>query len=140
MTTMMITPREDGWTLPVAGSRITRLCLDNQSVRLLCENMIEISIEESFTLYPASRRAQVLDPAGDAMDLAPALQIMRQVIREGTAFSDGRLEIEFADDSRISVPGGTDFEAWTISGPGGPDGLKVVSIPGGDLAIWTGHR
>ena len=140
MTGMELTPQSDSWLLPLAGQQITRCCVDNEAVRVLCRNMIEISIGEPFTLVTTDGHRRTLDPGGDAMDLAPVLQIMRQVIREGTAFTDGRLELDFSDGSCIKVPPGRDFEAWTLAGPGGPDGLKVVSIPGGDLAIWSDQR
>jgi hypothetical protein len=140
MTGMELTPQGDSWLLPVAGQQVTRCCVDNEAVRMLCLNMIEISIGEPFTLVTPDGRRRTLDPSGDAIDLAPILQIVRQVIREGTAFNDGRLELDFSDGSYIKVPAGEDFEAWTLAGPGGADGLKVVSIPGGDLAIWSDHR
>jgi hypothetical protein len=140
MTSMELIPRDGGWVLPVAGQRVTRVCIDNEAVRLLCHNMLEISIAEPFVLLTPDSRRYVLDPAGAAMSLAPFLGVMRQVVRAGTAFKDGRLELGFGDGSRINVPPGSHFEAWTLAGPGGPDGLKVVSVPGGDLAIWADRR
>jgi Family of unknown function (DUF6188) len=86
------------------------------------------------------QQSHLLDPGGDALSLAPALRIMRQVLQEGTAFHDGRLELTFHGASRISVPVGNEFEAWGLTGPGGIDGLKIVSLPGGELAIWTDLR
>jgi len=140
MTAIDLTPCSDGWELPVTGQSITRLCIDNQELRLLCENSIEIKIGEPFTLLTSDQQSHLLDPGGDAMSLAPALRIMRQVLQEGTAFHDGRLELTFRDASRISVPVGNEFEAWGLTGPGGIDGLKIVSLPGGELAIWTDRR
>jgi Family of unknown function (DUF6188) len=137
VTGLTLTARGDDWTLPVAGQLITRLCIDNEAVRLLCRNGIEISIAEPFTLDGPGQERHLLEPGGAAPRLAPALGIMRQVLGEGTAFADGRLELQFRDGSRLSVPGGTDYEAWDLTGPGG---LTVVSIPGGDLAIWSDRR
>lgn len=134
--------QEKGWLLPVEGQQVTRCCIDSQGVLILCENLIEIAISEPFTLMTSSGRRYVLDPAPstDSGSLAPILQVMRQVIRAGTAFNDGRLELSFRDGSWIGVPSGKDFEAWTLAGPGGVDGLKIVSIPGGELAIWSDRR
>jgi hypothetical protein len=140
MTGMELTPQGDSWLLPVAGQQITRFCVDNEAVRVLCLNMIEISIGEPFTLITPDGRQRTLDPGGPAMDLAPVLQIVRQEIREGIAFKDGRLQLGFSDGSCIKVPPGADFEAWTLAGPGGADALKIVSTPGGDLTIWSDHR
>jgi hypothetical protein len=117
MTIMNPSPRGDGWDLPVTGQRITRLCVDNQELRLLCENLIEINISEPFMLHDPDQQSHLLDPGAHAMKLAPALRIMRQVLQEGTAFYDGQLELKFRDASRINVPAGTEFEAWNLTGP-----------------------
>jgi len=37
------------------------------------------------------------------------------------------------ESGRLEIPFDPDFEAWTIAGP---DGLKVVSVAGGGLAVW----
>jgi Family of unknown function (DUF6188) len=135
-------PRDEGWLLPVEGQRVTRCCIDSQGVLVLCENLIEIAISEPFTLVTSSGSRYVLDPAPSTgpASLAPILQVMWQIIGTGTAFNDGRLELGFRNGSWIGVPAGKDFEAWTLAGPGGIDGLKIVSIPGGELAIWSDRR
>src|SRR4030088_3437043 len=79
MTGMELTPQGDSWRLPVAGQQITRFCVDNEEVRVLCRNMIEISIGEPFTLVTNDGHRYTLDPGDDAMDLAPVLRIARQV-------------------------------------------------------------
>jgi hypothetical protein len=140
VTALELTRRGDGWILPVAGQLVTRVCLDNEAIRVLCRNMIEISIGEPFILTGRDGVRHLLDPAADGPGLAPVLRIMRQVISAGTAFDDGRLEISFDGGDSIRVPYGPDFEAWTIAGPGGPAGLKMVSVPGGELAIWDDSR
>ncbi len=33
----------------------------------------------------------------------------------------------------VKVPVGQDYEPWELVGPGG---VRVVSLPGGDLAVW----
>lgn len=140
MSRLELTPRGDGWELPLAGQQVTRVWLDNESVGLLFRNAAQISIAEPFAVTSPEGRPAVLDPAGPPVALAPALAVLRQVLREGIAFRDGRLELVFADETRFSVPPGPDFEAWTLAGPGGVDGLKIVSMPGGELAIWDDRR
>jgi Family of unknown function (DUF6188) len=140
VTALELTRRGDGWMLPVAGQLVTRVCLDNEEIGVLCLNQIEISISEPFVLTGRDGVRHLLDPAAGGPGLAPVLRIMRQVISAGTAFDDGRLEISFDGGDSIRVPCGPDFEAWTIAGPGGPDGLKIVSLPGGELAIWDDSR
>jgi hypothetical protein len=139
---LKLVSRGDGWLLPVRGQQVTRCCVDWAEVRILCGNLVEIAIGEPFTLVTSDGRKYALDPAPsvDPVSLTPILRIMRQVIQAGTAFNDGRLELSFRDGSRLDVPFGKEFEAWTLAGPGGVEGLKVVSMPGGELALWSDRR
>jgi hypothetical protein len=76
----------------------------------------------------------------DAMELSPILGIMRNIVSGGIAFESGALELIFEDGKRIEVPQGSRFEAWALAGPGGLNGLKIVSTPDGGLAIWDDRR
>jgi len=49
------------------------------------------------------------------------------------AYKDGRLKLELSGGNRLHIFAGQEFEPWTLVGP---DGLRVVSVPGGELAIW----
>lgn len=142
MTRMELIPAGDDWLLPVAGQQVTQCTVDYAGVAVLCGNGISFYIEQPFTLVAPDGQSYLLDPdpRGDAADLAPVLRIMRKVVRDGTAFHDGRLALAFEDGSRIEVPSSQKYEAWNISGPGSIGHLRVVSIPGGDLAIWRDTR
>ncbi len=48
--------------------------------------------------------------------------------------TDGVLEIAFANKARIRALPEDNYEGWELDGP---KGLKIISCPGGDLAIWT---
>jgi hypothetical protein len=37
----------------------------------------------------------------------------------------------------LRAPIGEDYESWNIVGPAG---LRIVSLPGGELAIWSPDR
>ena len=50
-----------------------------------------------------------------------------------SADSEGALRIDLCDGSRVLALADPRFEAWTVAGPGG---FKVVSGPGGELAVW----
>jgi hypothetical protein len=94
---------------------------------------VTLRIEQPFVYRTAEGVEHLSVPEGDPVRLAPALAVCRQVARQGFAFKDGHLELGFADGSRVSVPTAEDLEPWELVGP---DGLRVVSVPGGDLAIW----
>lgn len=131
---------EDGWTLPVAGHQVTSCCIDYAAVGLLVDNGVYITIEGVFKILDMGGGAELLDPEGDALNLAPVLKFRRIYVTGGTAFKDGSLELKFEDESRIVVKSDSRYEAWNIGGPGGIDGLKIVSTPGGELSIWFDRR
>jgi Family of unknown function (DUF6188) len=90
-------------------------------------------IEQPFVYTSARGVEHLIIPEGNPVQVAPVFAIARLSVREGLAYTDGRLELTFSDGSTIGVPGTQDCEPWELSGP---DGLKVVSVPGGELSIW----
>jgi Family of unknown function (DUF6188) len=131
-----ITESPEAWSISVTGQQITRVCADYSSVGLLVSNGIYIDIEVPFTYLSPNGDANVLDPDGVAVDLSPILRLRRLGATECVAFKDGRLDLRFEDGSQVHVPIHPEFEAWGISGTGDAAGLRVVSMPGGELAIW----
>ena len=124
---------DEGWLLPVVGQQVTRCCLDYAEVGLLLANGININISQAFFYVRSDGTEFRLNPEGEGMHLAPILRVRRTNVKSGTAFKDGRLHVLFEDNSYVEVPPSQEFEAWNIAGP---DGLLIVSTPGGDLAIW----
>ena len=47
---------------------------------------------------------------------------------------DGQLHLAFADGAHIEVAPDEGYEAWNVTGPGG---ARIVSLPGGELAVWS---
>jgi hypothetical protein len=84
-----------------------------------------------------------LDIHGDSFSLSPqdesddAFQLLRQLvghtIEEATTDEAGALHVVFEGGARLTVEPDSAYEAWSVSGP---DGALVVSMPGGELAIW----
>ena len=135
-----ITESAEGWSVPVAGRQITRVCADYASVGLLVSNGIYVDIEVPFIYIGPNGTESTLDPDGNAVDLAPILQVRRLGTTECMAFKDGRLGLKFDDGSELRVSKGLEFEAWGISGVGEAAGLRIISMPGGELAIWLDGR
>lgn len=125
---------EGYWLLDVSGQLILQLVLDFQ-VTLVLEHFA-ITIEERFVLEHLDGTSHVVEPGGDFDQLAPVLPLSRsKVIAEGRAFDDGRLEVVMQDGWRLSVVPEPEsaYESWNITGP---DGLLIVSMPGGELSLW----
>ncbi|MCL2468497.1 MAG: DUF6188 family protein [Micrococcales bacterium] len=121
----------DRWILPVEGQPVTQLRVD-YAITLLLENGIAVRIENPFVLATGDERYQ-LDPSDEPIYLAPVLPLARARIVSGTAFDNGKLRLVFADGSEITVSSSEDYEPWEICGP---QGFLMVSVPGGELAIW----
>lgn len=124
---------EDHWLFDLSGQPILQLVLDFQ-VTLVFESF-RITIEKPFVLEHPGGAAQVVEPGGDFEQLSPVLPLSRsKVIAEARAFDDGRLEVLTQDGYRLRVlPNESPYESWNITGP---DGLLIVSIPGGKLTIF----
>jgi Family of unknown function (DUF6188) len=88
----------------------------------------------TFTYRGADGLARVLHPDNSRQSLAPALAEYGLTVEVAVAHKSGRLDLAFSDGSVLTVEVDPNFEAWDLSGP---RGFLVVSIPGGDLAIWS---
>jgi hypothetical protein len=129
----------DHWLVPMTGRTVTQCRLDYAFSLVVADEpagSFEVRIEQPFTV--ASHGDELtLDPEGDPVLMAPALRVLRQDVEQAIAFKDGRLELTFGDGAVLRVPVGEDHEPWNIVGPAG---LRIVSLPGGELAIWSPER
>ena len=132
MSTTALVEADDRWALPLSGRKVERLCLDF-AVTLMFGGGFELRIEQPFVLEAADGADVLLVPQGDAERLAPVMGLVHREVTRADAFKRGHLEIVFFDGSKLGVPGDEGFEAWDFVGP---DGLRIVSLPGGDLAVW----
>ncbi|MFI2337943.1 DUF6188 family protein [Nocardia rhamnosiphila] len=57
------------------------------------------------------------------------------MIREAHAAENGTLHLEFESGISVRVFADPDYEAWSVVGA---DGFRVVCMPGGELAVWSG--
>ena len=115
----------DRWELPVDGVQVSECCVDFAvSIRL----SIEVSVRIVYTT--ADGLDHLVVPEGDPVRLAPVLAVTRRTVRWGAAFKDGHLELHFDGGDLVSVPAAQDLESWELVGPAG---LRIVSVPGGEL-------
>ncbi|WP_158290897.1 DUF6188 family protein [Kribbella antiqua] len=121
----------DRWLLPLSGRTVNQCCID-YAVTLRCEGGIEIRIEAPFVFRSRQTGEKLHLPAEDPVRMAPVLGVARAVVVDAAAFEDGHLEVAFSNGS-ISVAATEDLEPCEAVGT---DGLRVVSVPGGELAVW----
>lgn len=124
-------PENDGWVLSPADTGV-RVQVD-YALSLLTSDGYVFRIEQPLTLTDHDGRRHLLIPEGDPAKLAPALALARTAMLVANAFDDGHLELAFGAGLTIEVPSTADFESWEACGP---EGLKLVALPGGGLSVW----
>ena len=67
-------------------------------------------------------------------DVAEALPLFGAGVLSAVAFKSGSLRLVFDTGIQLNCPADLSFEGWQITGP---RGWIFISLPGGDLAIWS---
>jgi Family of unknown function (DUF6188) len=125
-------PGLDRWLLPLGDDQVTWCCVD-YAFSFGTQSQVSVRIEQPFVYNSADGSEHLIVPEGDPVLVAPVLAIARLSVREGFAYDDGHLELTFSDGGTIGVPNAQDYEPWQLTGPAG---LKLVSVPGGELSVW----
>jgi hypothetical protein len=133
-----LTEHESYWALPLSGFRVIQLRLDYafgmeigdvDSVFSLRLNItFELKDSEGVANYSVERLAEI----------GPALRLFNSEIVDAKAFKNGRLEVTFSTNTTLSLEPDHQFEAWEVVS--NRNGMRVVSTPGGELAIWSGTQ
>jgi hypothetical protein len=128
----------DFWRLPLENYGVERIEIDYQFSLFFSETQeryysIQIESEIQFT---TGDQIYKIDPAGEVVSVCPLLLLLHQKVKRALAFKNGNLEIVFLTDSRLLVLADPNYEAWNINGP---NGLLLVSLPGGGLGKWRGQ-
>jgi hypothetical protein len=94
-----------------------------------------LRIESAFTLR-INDHDYALSPEKDPPKAFQPLALLVGQKASASSANDttGELTIKLANGASIHVEPDEDFEAWTVAGP---NGMHVVSMPGGGLAVWS---
>jgi hypothetical protein len=119
--------------LGLAGQKLTGNDV-GYTVRLEFSGGYEVRLEAAFALRTPDGDHRVV-PAEDVQAAAALLGALTgRVVTVSAADDAGGLRIDFDGGVRVLVEADPDYEAWTVAGPGG---MKVVSLPGGGLSVWS---
>ncbi|WP_328760634.1 DUF6188 family protein [Streptomyces sp. NBC_00271] len=125
---------EDRWALNLRGMSVTKISVDFRLV-LLLDSDWEIALEAPVNLSHGTVHANpsvLLKP--ESQDVAAALSLFGAKALSAVAFKSGTLRLVFDTGHRLTCSSDPSFEAWQVTGPAG---WRFVSLPGGDLAVWT---
>ncbi|MFB6978213.1 DUF6188 family protein [Streptomyces scopuliridis] len=125
---------EDRWVLSLRGLTVTMISVDFQ-LTLTLESGWEVVLEGPTRLSSGSVHADLgvlLVP--ESQDVGAALPLFGATVLSLVAFKSGGLRTVFEDGTHLTCPGDPSFEAWQITGP---RGWLFVSLPGGDLSVWS---
>lgn len=126
---------EDHWELlALVGRAVTRCLVDHAfSLQFWSPDAVfELRIDVHFTLREPGGEELSLTPE-ETTSLGPALRLFRREVSSARAHKNGRLEVLFSDGSSLSVSPDQQYEAWELAAD---SGQRLVSTPGGDLAVW----
>ena len=123
-----------GWELPVGGTSVTQIRVDFAVTLLFTADRFSCSlrIENDFDLATGESVARF--STDKPADLGPVIALFGSEVSFGLAHSTGALTIEFVDGQRLLSSAGPSYEAWEFESS---LGARVVSMPGGELAIWS---
>ena len=93
-----------------------------------------ISISSPLTLEIDGENT-LLSPEEDSEDgFGPIRGLVGRAVVDADVDAGGALRVTFQGGARLRVGPDPDYEAWNVSGP---NGALVVSMPGGEIAVWS---
>lgn len=127
---------EDRWILGLRGLDVTKISVDHQLSLLLGSDawvVLEGPCRLSQGPAVGDGPQEMLDPG--QQDVAAALALFGAKVVSAVAFKTGSLRMVFDNGLHLGCRPDPSFEAWQVTGPAG---WRFVSLPSGDLAVWSG--
>ncbi|MEU6444441.1 DUF6188 family protein [Streptomyces sp. NPDC047046] len=127
--------REDRWVLNLRGMSVTKITVDFR-LMLFLDSDWEVAFDASVDLSYGTAHANpsvLLSP--ESQGVAGALALFGANVVSAVAFKSGTLRLVFDNGHHLTCSPDPSFEAWQVTGP---RRWHFASLPGGDLAVWTG--
>lgn len=96
----------------------------------------ELRIENDYTLTAAAGILR-FSPESSNADARPLTDLVGKLVESSETDTDGTLTLIFNNGSILRTEASKSYESWTVAGP---DGYKVVCMPGGELAVWQADK
>ncbi|MGH3729437.1 MAG: DUF6188 family protein [Micromonosporaceae bacterium] len=126
---------DDRWLLPYREMSVAQVQVSHQ-LTLVLDGGASVDLETEAELGRVAQNTPGVATARlvpDRQDVAPALSLFGAEILSAVAFKSGGLRFVFDSGQQLRVKPDSHFEAWGAIGPGT---IRVVSQPGGGLAVW----
>lgn len=127
----------DRWALELWDGVVTE-CSVGHEVGLQVHTAggyLTITLGSAFAIRVDGADDVILDPETDyPRDLAPVLDLLHAPVNRVEALVDGQLVVRRGEDRTLRVHPHPQYEAWGVTGP---DGLRLVCMPGGTVAVWS---
>lgn len=129
-----LTEHDDYWVIPLVGKPVTRIIVGLELTLEFFESddeqtTIWIGGEFRFEINGKEHTLSTEDPAR----LGPVLALARSTVESARAYKNGTLEVRFREGGKLSIGPHPQCEAWGVVGS---RWLRVVCMPGGELATW----
>lgn len=133
---LTITEHDDRYTISVEGGSISQIQFDYSiSIWIALSEDVRLQLRvDGRADIMAAGTTDTINPESPA-SACPILHILHDISESLTAYKDGTLELALSGGYRVHIGPDPTFEAWEIS-TNLPLGLNIVSLPGGDLAVW----
>lgn len=124
--------------LPIVGQPISSVTLGfSATFRIGSPDEFELQVEGELTLRTPSGET-LRAPSNNYADIASDLEsLIGSTVTKADASEASGLNLEFDSSAAIHVPIDQSYEAWGIVGR---SGYRVISTPGGELAIWSARK
>lgn len=132
-----IIKKDENYIMPVKGAVINRFVIDNRFCMQFLElnDPMDILIEGKFFINFEGTKQEFDIQKFDT--LGPAFHLFQKEIEYGKVYKNGNLEIKFKEGMLLTAPFDNKYECWEINTK---SGVKIISLPGGELAIWERNR
>ena len=125
---------DEYWAIPLLGQHVSRFQVDMQLTLEFFEPAAEetsVWISGEFKLE-VDGREQVLS-AEQRDTISPVFALLGRTVQSALANKKGTLEITFREGGKLSVAADPNYESWGVTGV---RWLRIVCMPGGELAVW----
>lgn len=130
----VLVEHDDRWILPFRGLTVTQIQIDFAfGLNLDGQGAVRISHTATLGWVNIAERPDRVALEPERQDVAAGLELFNTQVLSAVAFKSGALRLVFSTGRKLTVNPDPDYEGWTAAGPGG---MLIVSLPGGDLAVW----